>query len=101
VYGLRIDPNPASKNYAPGVAVDVKFDWIRLTDPSTSPRYSVTWQGSGLDPSLPVQVYVDTDRTGYDGMLMASVPAAAGRYDLLTSILPGGDYYLYLRPAMP
>jgi len=95
VYGLRIDPNPASANYRPEVVVDVKVDWVRLTDPSTSPRYTVTWQGASQEDL--VGVYVDTDRDGYDGMLVASVPASAGRYDLLTCILPGGDYYVYLK----
>ncbi len=91
VYGLRIDPNPAKSQY------DLKIDWIRLTDPRTSPRYTITWQASGLDPSASVQVFVDSDQSGYDGNPVATVAAGAGRYDLLTCILPGGDYYLYLK----
>ncbi len=97
VYGIRIDPNPASAAYDSRVVVDVKVDWIRLTDPTTSPRYTVTWQQSGLPAGASVEVYVDTDNRGYDGMAVASVPASAGRYELLTSILPGGDYYVYIR----
>ncbi len=97
VYGLRIDPNPTSASYDAAVVVDVKVDWIRLTDPTTSPRYTVTWQANGLDAKAMVEVYVDTDNQGYDGMAVASVPASAGRYDLLTSILPGGVYSVYLK----
>lgn len=97
VYGIRIDPNPASAKYDAEVVVDVKVDWIRLTDPTTSPRYTVTWQAAGLDATAMVEVFVDTDNQGYDGMAVAAVPASAGRYDLLTSILPGGVYSLYLK----
>jgi hypothetical protein len=91
VYGIRIDPNPARPEY------DLRIDWIRLTDPTTSPRHVITWNFSGLDETTPVQIFVDTDAQGYDGEAIASVPVGLGRYELLTCLLPGGDYYLYLR----
>ncbi|NPV06354.1 MAG: hypothetical protein HPY83_00150 [Anaerolineae bacterium] len=91
VYGLRIDPNPARSDY------DLKVDWVRLTDPSTSPRYTITWNFSGLSDTSAAQIYVDTDAQGYDGDAVASVLVGQRRYELPTCILPGGDYYLYLR----
>ena len=91
VYGLRLDPNPLATE------LGVKIDWIRLTDPSTSPRYLLTWTAQGLSQDARLGVYVDTDRQGYDGSLVATVPVAAGSYELPTCILGGGEYYLYLR----
>jgi len=91
VYGLRIDPMFSS------TSSEVKIDWIRLTDPSTSPRYPLSWEAQGLEEGAMVEVCVDTDNHGYDGSPLAEVAASEGNYEVLTSILAGGDYYFYLR----
>jgi hypothetical protein len=92
VYGLRIDPDFTSRDK------EVKIDWVRLCDPSTSPRYLLTWQMEGLaSPSGQAELFIDTDASGYDGSAIARISLAAGRYEFPTCALAAGEYYFYLK----
>ena len=88
VYGFNITPSAFNP------AVMVKTDWIRLTDPSTSPRYHLSWSGAAADSNIEVHV---TDAQGQDLGKVATVSGSAGSYDFPTCILPGGVYYFFLK----
>jgi len=88
VYGFDIIPSALNPN------ANIGIDWVRLTDPKTSPRYHLSWSGAA---DANVEVYVDTDAQGYDGSKVATVAASLGAYDFPTCVLPGGVYYFYLK----
>ena len=88
VYGFDIIPSALNPS------ANIGIDWVRLTDPKTSPRYHLSWSGAA---DANVEVYVDTDGQGYDGSKVATVAASLGAYDFPTCVLPGGVYYFYLK----
>ena len=95
VYGMYILPS----NTGPDGMVN-KIDWIRLYNASTSPMLSVQWTTIGVaatDETYSVQLFIDSDASGYDGDLFKTGIRNDGQYDLYTAALPPGDYYVYLR----
>ncbi len=74
-------------------------DWIRLYNPNTSPTLNLTWNSSGIpaDGRHSVQLYVDNNASGFDGMLMHSGLINDGSFTLRTAALRPGDHYFYLR----
>jgi hypothetical protein len=96
VYGFLVEP---SLNGASGTAV--RINWIRLYDPTTSPKLQITWTTTGVSLTnnylYGVQVWMDADKSGYDGELFASCLENDGAYEINTAALPAGTYYFYLK----
>lgn len=84
--GLRIFPEAAGG--------EVQFDWIRLTDPDTSP-FEVTWTGPG---SGTVDIYCDDDTNFSNGTIaqIAGDEPDDGSFTWKTAAFPPGDYYIYI-----
>lgn len=94
VWGFFLQPSDQAKATD---SVPVKVDWIRAYDPVASPRQVITWNSSGLNGSYDsIQIYVDTNNSGYDGDLLIDGLANDGSYTLRTGSLPPGDYWIYL-----
>lgn len=77
-----------------------KIDWIRLYDPSTSPQVEITWETTGMpveDNNYTVELYVDTQSSGYNGDLVMTGIVNDGSYTFYTAALPPGTYYIYLK----
>lgn len=111
---LRIDSSVCSP-----AGTTVSYDWVRVSDPTSTDAIPITWSFSNVTPDLPgwlprVSIFIDTDTTGFDGTLFASweqLPGPAitgqgkferpeyitGSYDLPGSALPPGEYYVYLQ----
>jgi len=88
VRALRIDPSGSAP---PGTVF--KVDWVRLTDPSTYTTYNIQWFNSGAST---IDLYFDTDASGYDGQLIVSgLDANSGSYAWEPGYLPPGHYYIY------
>ncbi len=99
VRGLRIDPNPLAP-----VGTEVRMDWVRLTDPSTSPTVTIKWSATGAASGDLVDIWIANDSAGrnWDGSPAASpfirsIPASAGSYTLKTSVLPPGEWFFNLK----
>jgi hypothetical protein len=72
-------------------------DWVRLTDPDTSPAYTVTW--STTDVSR-VNIYSDTDTDpSVKDQIADEVDAERGSYRWETGYLAPGTYYVYVEDA--
>ena len=87
VYGIRIDPTTASD-------AQLAVDWVRLSDPSSSPSYAIVWSGQGNSASL----FFDDD--GDTIPCNTRVPITldidnTGSYSW-TPNLPPGEYYIYV-----
>lgn len=84
-------------NFPVGTAHAV--DWIRLYNPTDSPRRTINWVTTGVpaDGLHSVQLFVDNNASGFDGALMHSAIANDGSYTINTAALPPGDHYFYLR----
>ncbi|MDF3128820.1 VCBS repeat-containing protein [Kiritimatiellaeota bacterium B1221] len=95
VYSFFIWPSNLAKA---SDAVSVSFDWIRVYDPDLSPEVVLNWNSSGLGTAEDsIQLFVDTDASGFDGDLMVAGLKNDGSYSLKTAALPPGDYYFYLK----
>ncbi len=72
------------------------FDDVRITaDWRADASFPVLWTAQDADAAT-VALYYDTDKTGYNGTLIAQgLNAAAGTYTWDTSAVPNGTYYLY------
>ena len=96
VYGFLAHP---TLNGASGTAV--KVNWIRLYNPATSPKLRFTWNTTGVSASddylYSIQLWVDSDNSGYDGELFATCLKNNGAYEINTAALPPGNYYFYLK----
>ncbi len=93
IYGFFIWPTDRGS-----AGASVSFDWVRAYDPDTSPVVPIRWLSTKLDATYDsIQLYVDTNRSGYNGDLMVSGLADDGAYDFKTAALPPGDYYVYLK----
>ncbi len=87
------------------VGTSYEVDWIRLYNSAESPVLNVTWStvdiptnySGASDNKYSVQLWLDSDASGYDGDLFATGLINDGSYDLYTAALPPGDYYIYLR----
>ena len=73
-------------------------DWIRLTDPETSPVYTITWSVSGVSY---INIYgdTDTDPSVLDHRIASWVDATGGSYIWETGYLAPGTYYVYIEDA--
>jgi hypothetical protein len=96
IYGFLIE---ATKDGSVGTAI--KVNWIRVYDPTTSPKLQLGWTTTGVDTNdtttNSVQVCVDTNNSGFDGDLLATCLKNDGLYEINTAALPPGDYYFYLQ----
>jgi len=74
---------------------DFRFDWVRLTDPDTSPTYNITWSGAG---SGTVDIYCDDDINYSNGTIaqIADNTSNDGSFTWQTAAFPPGDYYIYI-----
>jgi hypothetical protein len=93
IFALRIDASIA----APGGST-TEFDWVRLVDPNSAPKQTISWNTSGIDGSYIVAVYLDTNKSGFDGTPIARFTDGndPGTITIPTAILPPGDYYYYI-----
>jgi hypothetical protein len=94
VRGLRIDPSAGAP-----VGTQVKVDWIRLTDPSSSPTVQIQWNGSGFAANDLVDIWIADNPNGTDALspVIRSIPATAGSYSFKTSTLAPGQHYFRLK----
>jgi len=93
VRGLRIDPFAVAQS-----GVQVKLDWIRLSDPTSAPTITIPWNVVGAAAGDRVDLYVADNPEGRDAAPLAyGLPVSAGGYNLATSILPPGQHYFQLR----
>lgn len=74
------------------------FDWVRLTDRSASPNYSIHWNATGVSQ---VNLYADVDRdpSVLDHLIAGNVNASSGSYSWATGYLAPGSYYVYIEDA--
>ncbi|KKM98552.1 hypothetical protein LCGC14_1156720 [marine sediment metagenome] len=89
---LRLDPIK-KKN------VVVKIDWIRLS--SAYERISIKWHSDSSDFNKKDYLYIDNDRSGYNGMLRMRYDIRPSKYTywnhyFIDSMQPG-KYYLYMK----
>ena len=89
-YALRC---PCTLNTAPT---------IYITSPSSSEvatdSYTIRWRVSDPDSDARASLYYDTDRSGYDGTLIAEcLPEGMTSYVWNTSQVGAGTYYIYVR----
>ncbi|MEP7166604.1 MAG: FG-GAP-like repeat-containing protein [Candidatus Woesebacteria bacterium] len=78
---------------------------ITLTNPpsggaSTSDSYMITWNDSDPDDNARISLYLDTDNTGTDGVLITENlneddNATGGQYQFDASTIESGSYYIY------
>jgi len=103
MHAFRIDPHefPDSREFF--------FESVRLTaDWRANTQFTIEWAVADADSSPTVSLYYDTDKTGFDGTLIASNIAsspvksageagiqAAGSYSWNVSALPAGTYWIY------
>lgn len=95
-------------NAAAGVSET--YEMMRVFDPDSAPLVTIRWDYSelpttGTDPR--VNIYIDSDNTGFDGVFMARVPVnngfvsdvinGTGEYTFQTAALPPGTYYFYVK----
>ena len=94
IVALRLDPSISAP-----AGSKLEFDWVRLVDPSTSPDITVSWNSSSLPYSKTIQIYMDSDNSGYDGAPMKTFAnnADPGSYTFNSGILPPGTYYFYVQ----
>lgn len=110
ITGIIYDQSPGAAS-----GTDESYSMFRVFDPSSSPTQSISWSykdlpsyAGGIHYVPQVSIYIDTNRTGYDGALLTRVPlyndsgsenitTGGGSYTFPTAALPPGDYYFYLR----
>ncbi|RRR72212.1 MAG: hypothetical protein EI684_10435 [Candidatus Viridilinea halotolerans] len=92
VRGLRLDPAATAP-----AGTEIKIDWIRLSDPNSAPVIAIPWNIANAGPNDRIDIYIADNPSGTDASPLAfGLPAAAGRYDLATSMLPPGQHYFQL-----
>jgi len=96
IYGFLVQPTLYGT-----AGTSIKINWLRLYDPATSPKLQLTWNTTGVytneNYTNSVQVWVDTDNSGYDGDLLATCLLNNGSYELNTAALAPGSYSFYLK----
>ncbi len=87
IYGLLLTPLQDGGSFS--------LDWIRLTNPDTSPSYNITWTGAG---SGTVDIYCDDDTNFSNGTIaqIADNTDNDGSFTWQTAAFPPGDYYIYI-----
>ena len=93
VRGIRIDPSASAP-----AGTQVKVDWVRLTDPSSSSTTQIQWNVTGLESGDLVDIWIADNPNGTDALspVIRGIPATAGSYSFNTSILAAGQYYFRL-----
>ena len=78
-----------------------QFDWVRLTDPATSPMYTVTFSVAGAQAGdvVDLDCYMAASATpdDYCGPIAKDIPTSASttyEYYWRTTYLPPGQYYV-------
>jgi hypothetical protein len=93
VRGLRIDPSAIAP-----AGTEIRVDWVRLSDPASAPTIAIPWSVGEATAEDKVDLYIADDANGTNASpLVRGIPASAGVYNLQTSILAPGRYYLQLR----
>jgi hypothetical protein len=88
IRGLLLQPTRAGG--------EIIFDWLRLTDPTTSPAYVIRWIATGSTGTVDLYADDDTDfNNGYIFQIASGLDAASGEYTWHPSLLPPGSYYVY------
>jgi hypothetical protein len=92
IRGVRIDPSASTTSPSEKVMVD----WIRLTNPNKSPRIPIRWRIDNVSPYDVVDLWISKSPLSDEEVapLIRGIPANQGYYELKTSILPGGEYYI-------
>ena len=91
--GFRIDPDefPDGRSFL--------FDDVKLAaDWRADTSFRIEWALSDSDGSPSVSLYYDTNATGYNGTLIATLPSqapGAGSHVWNTSAVPEGTYWIY------
>ena len=93
LYAFRMDPSNAA-----GAGAVTELDWLRISDPTSAPEYTVTWNSSGLVGESVTTIWMDTDNSGYNGTPIARYAYGDSRssHSFPTAMLPPGDYYFYV-----
>jgi hypothetical protein len=93
ICSLRIDPS-----FLGGAGSKVEVDWLRLTDPSSAPYVTMSWNSSGLSDSNVITIWAENKNTGYNGTPIARYTAGSnpGTHTFPTSMFPPGKYYFYI-----
>jgi len=90
---FRIDPHEFSDGRA------FFIDDVKLTaDCRADASFSIAWSLADSDSTPAVSLYYDTDRSGYDGTLIAAIPSASpGQRTTVwdTSSVDQGTYWVY------
>ena len=95
IYGFSVMPSVDVTE-----SINVNVDWIRLYDASSSSVLPISWYTTGVsetNDAYTIELWLDSDETGYDGDLFMSGLQNDGHYDLYMAALPPGDYYFYLK----
>ena len=85
---------------ATGNAATEKYRSVRVYDPSSAPTHTVKWgtanvgEKSGIVPQ--VNIYMDTDNSGFDGTFIGRTAYTANQYSFPTAALPPGEYFFYV-----
>jgi hypothetical protein len=95
-FALRVDPTGVKTLPA---GEEIRVDWVRLFDGDTSPEIEFEWEADGVPNTqyYSIQLWVDTDNTGYDGDLIIAGMANDSNAVLKAGALPPGEYYFYLQ----
>ena len=92
ITGLTIWPS-----YSQAAGGQIKFDWIRVIDPTTSPSVTISWNSSGRTlRNASATLYVDDNASGYDGTPIHRFLNTSGSINLKTGFLPPGKHYFYV-----
>jgi len=93
-YGISFRFGTVTGNY--------QFDWLRLTDPATSPEYTIRFSVAGVQSGDVVDLYCYTApqivADNYCGRIATNVAVnSVGTYNYAwrTAYLPPDDYYVY------
>lgn len=92
ITGLSLQPSIFTPTFSA-----THFDWLRITDPDTSPTVTFKWSnpGGGTNDFNSVALFVDDNNVGFDGMSLVHGKNVNDSYNLKTAILPPGTYYFY------
>ncbi len=98
ITAVRLDPSSSGP-----AGTTVSYAWIRASDPNSAPNHTISWSASEtVSPTdsaikYKVNIYIDSDNSGFDGAFFARATASDGSYTFPTSALPPGTYYFYLK----
>lgn len=97
IIGLRLDPSV----FGPA-GTSTSIDWMRVVDPDSSPKVTISWNQASVTSNDLVTVYLDSNNSGYDGNAIfrfsSSETSGLGSksVELPTAALPPGTYNFYV-----